>query len=211
MFTGMHIRAWISNYRQSIHERVDELTQLDAAIGDGDFGISLQRGLDAVSVELNKITSDSMGELLGVTGKTLISAMGGSSGPLLGSFFLKTGMQLKDSIQCDLLSFAGGIQAGTRGVMALSGADIGNKTMLDALIPATSALEVAAQEHMKTKVAIHKAAHAAHIGSEFTRYLESGIGRSHLIRGKGRGHIDPGAKGIAIMFDALDSVNINVK
>jgi len=109
MITVNHIQAWISNHCTRIRDNAHRLNLLDA---DGDCGASMQRGLDAVEIALEQSSYDSIGELLTITGSQLMSAMGGTSGPILGAFFLTTGQHIGERSSCDLLTFASSLQAG---------------------------------------------------------------------------------------------------
>ncbi len=195
-------RAWIGYYGEGIEERVDELNRLDAALGDGDFGASMQRGMGAVAEAIGPMETESIGELLKTVGMTLVSAMGGTSGPLVGTLFLRSGMTVGDVNEVDVEGLAIGLRAGADGVMALGEAAPGDKTMVDALVPAIEALEGSEEAPMST--AVRNAASAARDAAEATRELAARRGRASYVGGGGVGHVDPGAIGIAILFDALD-------
>lgn len=196
-------RAWLGYYGDGIEQRVDELNRLDAALGDGDFGASMQRGVNAVADTVGSVETESIGELLKTVGTTLVSAMGGTSGPLVGTLFLRTGMAIGDVNEVDVGSLAAALRAGADGVMALGQAAPGDKTMIDSLVPAIEALESDPEASMSAAVAA--AALAARDAAEATRELAARRGRASYVGGGGVGHVDPGAVGIAILFDALDT------
>ncbi len=195
-------RIWIGFYGDGIEHRVDELNKLDAALGDGDFGASMQRGMTAVAETVGPMEIDSIGELFKTVGMTLVSAMGGTSGPLVGTLFLRTGMSLGDVTEVDVASLATALRAGADGVMALGQAAPGDKTMIDSLVPAVEALETAGESSMST--AVGDAAIAARDAAQATSELAARRGRASYVGGGGVGHVDPGAMGISILFDALD-------
>ncbi len=195
-------RIWIGFYGDGIEHRVDELNKLDAALGDGDFGASMQRGMTAVAETVGPMETDSIGELFKTVGMTLVSAMGGTSGPLVGTLFLRTGISLGDVSEVDVASLATALRAGADGVMALGQAAPGDKTMIDSLVPAVEALETAGESSMST--AVGDAAIAARDAAQATSELAARRGRASYVGGGGVGHVDPGAMGISILFDALD-------
>ncbi|MEN8233493.1 MAG: dihydroxyacetone kinase subunit DhaL [Actinomycetota bacterium] len=195
-------RLWMGYYNDEINERVDELNRLDAALGDGDFGASMQRGTVAVAAALD--TSDAVlpGDLFKLVGTTLVSAMGGTSGPLVGTLFLRMGIALGDAESVDVAMLAAGLRAGADGVMALGQAAPGDKTMIDGLIPAIEALEES--DGAPLSAAASAAALAAKSGSEATRELVARRGRASYVGGGGVGHVDPGSVGMAILFASLE-------
>jgi phosphoenolpyruvate---glycerone phosphotransferase subunit DhaL len=207
MISELQVRNWIDRYRLGIHDQADELNKLDAALGDGDFGASMQRGLAAVAHELQSLSSEAtIGEILRLTGTTIVSSIGGTSGPLVGSFFLKAGLSIGNKNECDLAAFAAGLRAGANAVMDLGGSAVGDKTMLDALVPAIDALDAALEEQLATALAAKSAAVAASVGADATRALAARRGRASYVGNGGIGLLDPGAQGVSILFDALSAV-----
>lgn len=206
MITVNHIQTWILNHCHRIRENAHRLNLLDA---DGDCGASMQRGLDAVEIALEQESCNSIGEILTVTGSQLMSAMGGTSGPIIGAFFLTAGKHIGECPKCDLLTFASSLQAGVDRVKEIGRVDLGMKTMIDAFVPAVNALTIAAQNQLETEAAFHEAAQAASTGAEFTRYIPACIGRMSTTSERGLGKLDPGALGIAILFGSLDLVNFD--
>lgn len=198
-----HVRTWISNFSAEIASRVEELNGLDAALADGDYGTSMKRGLTAAATTAETLETNSIGELLKSVGMALVSAMGGTSGPLVGTFFLRMGTSLGDVEQTDVANWAAAMRAGAEGIMALGGAEPGDKTMLDSLFPAIEKLESSGDEPTATAVAAASATalEAAHA----TRELAARRGRASYVGGGGVGHVDPGAIGMSIMFAALDA------
>jgi len=195
-------KTWISLYGDGIEQGVDELNKLDAALGDGDFGASMQRGMMAVGEIVGPMETDSMGELFKTVGMTLVSSMGGTSGPLVGTLFLRAGMSFGDVSEVDVAGLATALRAGADGVMALGEAAPGDKTMIDSLVPAVEALENAGDASMSS--AVGNAARSSRDAAEATSELAARRGRASYVGGGGVGHVDPGATGIAILFEALD-------
>ncbi len=203
MISEVQLRDWITRFDIAIDEQADDLNKLDAALGDGDFGASMQRGFAAVVEAIEHLDNNSIGALLRTVGSTIVSSVGGTSGPLVGSLFLKAGISIGDRAECDLESFAAGLRAGADAVMALGGSAVGDKTMIDALIPALDALDNAAEHDFDVPAAIKAAVDAATEGADATRALSARRGRASYVGGGGIGCVDPGAQGIAILFQAL--------
>lgn len=195
-------RAWLDFYGDGIDERVDELNKLDAALGDGDCGASLQRGTSAVTESLAAVDTDSLGELFRSVGMTLVSAMGGTSGPLIGTLFLRMGVSFGDVSELDTAALAAGMRSGAEGVMSMGQSAPGDKTMIDSLLPGIEALEANASESMPA--AVTAAADAARDGAAATADLAARRGRASYVGGGGLGNVDPGAVGMAILFEALE-------
>ncbi len=195
-------RAWLGFYGEGIDERVDELNQLDAALGDGDCGASLQRGTTAVRESLAAVDTDSLGELFRSVGMTLVSAMGGTSGPLIGTLFLRMGVSFGDVGELDTAALAAGMRSGVEGVMSMGQSAPGDKTMIDSLLPGVEALEANTSEPMP--VAVAAASVAAREGAAATAELAARRGRASYVGDGGLGNVDPGAVGMAILFEALD-------
>lgn len=208
MITHILVRNWLANYRTAVDASAHELNELDAAAGDGDFGASLQRGLGAVIEVLDRSETHSVGELLRLTGSTIVAAVGGTSGPLFGSLFLKAGTGLADATGCGDKEFAASLRVGAEAVMVLGGASLGDKTMVDALLPALDALDEALNRGEEFLFAAKHAAVAANDAAEATRNLSARRGRASYTGTAGQGHVDPGAQGIAILFDALAAATV---
>lgn len=196
-------RTWIINYSKEMGSRVEELNGLDAALADGDYGTSMHRGLEAAASTAETLETSSIGELLKAIGMAMVSAMGGSSGPLVGTFFLRMGTSIGDVEETDVAGWAAGMRAGAEGIMALGGAAVGDKTMLDSLVPAIEKLE--ASTELPTTEALAGAAATAMEAAEATADLAARRGRASYVGGGGVGHVDPGAMGVAIMFANLEA------
>lgn len=202
MITGDLIRSWFEKYRLGIEASSGELNRLDAALGDGDFGASMLRGLEAVKEAFGPPES-SPGVLLETAGSTIVSAIGGTSGPLVGSLFLRAGMTLGAADSCEPKDFAKALGVGSSAIQSLGGAALGDKTMLDALIPAVDVLTVATERGDSFLEASEASAQAAAAAALSTADLKARRGRASYTATGGLGHVDPGAQGIAIAFQAL--------
>jgi dihydroxyacetone kinase-like protein len=198
------IISWLGEAERRIAERSDYLTQLDAAIGDGDHGINMRRGFDAVGKALAGQGSDiPPGRLLIVAGKTLVSTVGGASGPLWGSALRRAGRALGDADSIDGHQLADALDAAVEAIVELGAAAPGDKTMIDALAPAALALRSALQAGDALPAALEKAASAAQSGAEATAPMQARKGRASYLGQRSVGHQDPGATSAAIIVAAL--------
>lgn len=191
--------AWIRAFRDTVHRHKDELTRLDSEIGDADHGSNMARGLDAVVAALNPAPA-SASELFKTVGMTLVSSVGGASGPLYGTLFLRMGPALaSDEVDAETLGAA--LRAGVDGVIARGKAELGDKTMIDALSPALDAWDAAANEG--PAAAARAAAGAAARGRDATEPLVARKGRASYLGERSAGHLDPGATSATLLLEAL--------
>jgi dihydroxyacetone kinase-like protein len=198
--------AWIGRIAQSVRAEADHLTQLDAAIGDADHGVNLQRGFTAVEKVLSEGTFETVGAVLTKTGTTLISTVGGASGPLYGSAFRAAGKQLTGATATPEEVLAA-LRAGLAAVQKLGAAQVGDKTMVDAFDPAITALDQALTGGADEHAAFRAAADASDEGARSTIPLIARKGRASYLGPRSEGHQDPGATSTALIFHALaDSV-----
>ncbi|NDJ60908.1 MAG: dihydroxyacetone kinase subunit L [Chloroflexi bacterium] len=183
----------------------DELTTLDAALGDGDLGRTVDRGFTAIKTTLasaDEFDSD-LGKLLFKAGKTFADAAASSFGALLGTAFMKGGMALKGSAEADGLAIVTALQTALDALMERGKAKLGDKTMLDALYPAIEAMRTQLSADDLTLTALLRAgADAAEAGAQQTQNMQSQIGRASWQGERSVGHIDPGARAVALMLDA---------
>ncbi|MEU1799092.1 dihydroxyacetone kinase subunit DhaL [Streptomyces californicus] len=186
-------RRWMTAAAASVDREADHLTDLDSAIGDADHGSNLQRGFAAVKAVLEKDTPATPGALLALAGRQLISTVGGASGPLYGTLLRRTGKALGDEAEVTQEQFAQAFAAGVAAVGQLGGAQAGDKTMLDALLPAAEALALS----------FDGAADAARAGAEATVPMRARKGRASYLGERSIGHQDPGATSAALLVDAL--------
>ncbi|MEV4514155.1 dihydroxyacetone kinase subunit DhaL [Dactylosporangium sp. NPDC049525] len=196
-------RAWVAAVAASVTANAAELTDLDAAIGDGDHGVNLRRGFDAVVAALATFEADTAGAVLTKTGTTLVSKVGGASGPLYGSLFRALGKALPAEV--DAIAFADGLQAGLDAIVRLGKASPGDKTMVDALTPAVDAFTAAAPFGFAAAAAAASAAAAE--GAVATTPLQARKGRASYLGERSAGHQDPGATSTALIFAALAGVS----
>ncbi|WP_170323978.1 dihydroxyacetone kinase subunit DhaL [Cryptosporangium phraense] len=184
------VEAWIREYARLIAEAAPRLTELDSAVGDADHGANLSRGMAAVVAALDSSSFDDDGALLKKVGMTLVSTVGGASGPLYGTFFLRVSSALGDG-------FPAAFRAGVDGVAARGKSAVGEKTMLDTLVPAADALEAG-----KDWPAVVDAASA---GRNSTVPLVARKGRASYLGERSAGHLDPGAESSFLLVRAAAS------
>ena len=197
------IHTWLSGAAAAVAEQADYLTQLDAAIGDGDHGINMDRGFQAVGKALaGQDASVPPGRLLILAGKTLVSTVGGASGPLWGSFFRGAGRSLGDAELLDGGQLADALDAGVRAVQDLGAAEPGDKTMVDALVPARDALRTAVAAGTGLPEALAAAASAAEEGMRATTPLVARKGRASYLGERSAGNQDPGATSAYLLLKA---------
>ena len=196
-------RAWIVRSAQVIEANRDHLTQLDAAIGDADHGINLARGFAAVTAALDGSPADTPGAVLTLTGSTLISKVGGASGPLYGVAFRRAGKALGVAADVDLPALEQALEAALAGVQQLGAASEGDKTMVDALAPATRALGKAIADGASLAGALSALADAAAAGAAATVSMQARKGRASYLGSRSVGHEDPGAASTTLILTAL--------
>jgi dihydroxyacetone kinase-like protein len=196
-------RAWIAAAARVIGEQRDHLTQLDAAIGDADHGINLDRGFTAVLSALESAAPATPGAVLTLTGSTLISKVGGASGPLYGTAFRRAGRALGDAADVDLPGLAVALEDALAGVQQLGAAREGDKTMVDALAPATAAFSKAIAVGAPAADALAALVEAARAGAAATISMQALKGRASYLGPRSVGHEDPGAASTALILGAL--------
>jgi dihydroxyacetone kinase-like protein len=199
------ITGWLAEAEEQIKAQSDYLTQLDAAIGDGDHGINMRRGFDAVGKALAGQGDGTPGRLLIVAGKTLVATVGGASGPLWGSALRRAGRSLGDAEEFDGAQLALALDGALEGVVELGAAAPGDKTMVDALTPATRTLHEALDADRPLDEALAAAAQAAAAGAEATVPMQARKGRASYLGERSIGHQDPGATSVAIIIAALST------
>jgi dihydroxyacetone kinase-like protein len=194
--------AWLRAFAAAVAENRSYLTDLDAAIGDADHGINMDRGMQAVAGKLDALevpgdaegpAAGDVGGLLKTVGMTLVSTVGGAAGPLYGTFFLEMGKSAAGAAELTPAQWAAAVEAGVRGVQARGKAELGDKTMIDALLPAVEALHAAAAGGRPPAAALRGAAEAAEWGMKATTPLVARKGRASYLGERSAGHQDPGA------------------
>ncbi|MFS6528547.1 dihydroxyacetone kinase subunit DhaL [Microbacterium aurugineum] len=194
---------WVSRFGTAVTEKRDWLTELDSAIGDADHGANMARGMSAVGEKLAGGAPGTIDELLKTVGMTLVSSVGGASGPLYGTFFLRMGMTAGTVSELDGPALATALRAGLDGIVARGKAEAGDKTMFDAMAPAVDAMDAALAEGSTVADAVTAAADAAEKGRDATLPLVARKGRASYLGERSAGHLDPGAASTAILFDTL--------
>ncbi|MFD7874056.1 dihydroxyacetone kinase subunit DhaL [Streptomyces sp. NPDC059766] len=193
MLDADFFRRWMTAAAAAVDREAERLTALDSPIGDADHGSNLRRGFAAVTATLEKEAPQTPGAVLTLAGRQLISTVGGASGPLYGTLLRRTGKALGEAAEVDEEQFAVALRAGVDAVMALGGAAPGDKTMVDALVPAVDALDEG----------FGAARTAAEQGAEATVPLQARKGRASYLGERSIGHQDPGATSSALLIAAL--------
>jgi phosphoenolpyruvate---glycerone phosphotransferase subunit DhaL len=199
-------RDWMRAAAEAIAAGADGLTRLDSAIGDGDHGVNLQRGFTAVVAALEKSPPETVSEVLVKSGATLMSRVGGASGPLYGSALRAAGKALPATPEVQPADLATALRAGLAAVRKLGGAAPGDKTLIDAYGPAVDAFEEAVAGGADLAGAARAAARAAQAGAEATVPLQARKGRASYLGERSIGHQDPGAASTSLIFGALAEV-----
>jgi phosphoenolpyruvate---glycerone phosphotransferase subunit DhaL len=200
--SSVSVTAWMDQTSAAIAAEADHLTQLDSAIGDGDHGINLTRGFHAV-VEALSADELAPGKALILAGKTLVSTVGGASGPLWGTALRRAGRSLGDAPELDGPALADALDAALAGVVELGAAEEGDKTMVDALAPATRAFRAAIEAGEPLADALAAATSAAADGARATVPLQARKGRASYLGERSVGHEDPGAASTTLIIAAL--------
>jgi dihydroxyacetone kinase-like protein len=194
--------AWITLAAERIHEQKAYLTELDSAIGDADHGINMDRGFQTVVGILPTLPAGDVGGLLKGIAMKLISTVGGASGPLYGTFFLRFGTATAGKAELSLADFATGFEAAVIGVQERGKAEPGDKTMLEALIPARDALRAGVEGGQSPADALAAAVAAAERGMTGTIPLVARKGRASYLGERSAGHQDPGATSSHLLLKA---------
>jgi dihydroxyacetone kinase-like protein len=185
--------GWIRAYAAVIAENREELTRLDSAIGDADHGINMDRGMRAVLAKLDGLAGDDVGAALKTAGMALVSTVGGAGGPLYGTLFLQMGTATSGKSALSPDDWRAGLEAGLQGVQMRGKAESGDKTMVDALLPARDALAAALAAGLPFSEALRLSAAAAEEGMKATIPLVAKKGRASYLGERSAGHQDPGA------------------
>jgi phosphoenolpyruvate---glycerone phosphotransferase subunit DhaL len=195
--------TWLDTFRTSVTEQRAYLTELDSAIGDADHGANMARGMAAVMEKLGVSTPSTADELFKSVGMTLVTSVGGASGPLYGTFFLRMGMTAGAVAEFDGAALAAALRAGLDGIVARGKAEAGDKTMFDALNPALDAFDAALAAGASIADAASAAAEAAEAGRDATQPLVARKGRASYLGERSAGHLDPGSASSALLMRTL--------
>ncbi len=200
---GKSVEAAILRVVHALTTSAPRLTELDQAVGDGDLGISLTRGSRAMQEALPTLPLDDAAATLNDLGIIIQNALGGTSGPLYAAMLLRASSQLRDRGASDPKAWSAAFRAGCDAVGTLGGASAGDRTMLDALLPAATALDQALTEGCPLSEALHAAATAAEKGVQATAAMPPRRGRSSYLGQRALGHPDPGAEAVAVWVRAI--------
>ena len=203
MATRDEIVTWLEKLAEVLTANKEYLTELDSAIGDADHGINMKRGIDRVMEKLPSVADKDIGNILKTAGMTLISSVGGASGPLYGTFFMRGGMAAaaKEELTADDLLEV--LQAGVDGIVQRGRAQSGDKTMVDAWLPALAAFRTALDDGGDEITALRAAVDAAEQGMGDTIPLQARTGRASYLGARSIGHQDPGATSSYLLLKAL--------
>ena len=198
-----HVIKFIELVAARIKEQREYLTQLDSAIGDADHGVNLDRGFTAVLSKLPGVADKDIGSILKTVGTTLVSTVGGASGPLYGTAFLRAGMTSADRFELGADDLLAALEAALEGVQTRGKSARGEKTMIDAIGPAVDAMRAARAAGDELPAALHKAVEACEAGMRSTIPMLATKGRASYLGERSVGHQDPGATSAHLMAQAM--------
>jgi dihydroxyacetone kinase-like protein len=196
------LEQWVRRFALLVAENRDYLTELDAAIGDADHGSNMDRGMRAAVAALDASPPETCGALFSKVGMTLVSTIGGASGPLFGTLFLRIGSTHGHDVSAAPLEVAAALRAGLGGVVDRGKAGPGDKTMYDALAPAVDALDEALAAGTDLAAGLKQARDAAAAGRDATTPMLARKGRASYLGERSVGHQDPGATTVALLLEA---------
>ena len=195
--------SWLRRFHELVIKNQVELTELDSAIGDADHGINMARGMTAVIDKLDGGLPTRINDLFKTAAMTLVMSVGGASGPLYGTFFLRFAGAAGPAIELDAEALHTALRAGLTGVVERGKAEPGDKTMVDALSPALEAMEAVIKKGGDLVAAVTAARDAAAAGRDATVPMMARKGRASYLGERSAGHMDPGAASMSLLFDAL--------
>ena len=203
MTDNAKVIAILKNIIAAIEENAQFLTDLDAAIGDNDHGINMARGFKKVDADLPGLAGKDIGAILKKVGMDLVSTVGGSSGPLYGTAFMKAGAKAAGKNEISLEDFIVMMDEAIGGVQLRGKAVKGEKTMLDAMIPAQEAMKAAAAGGADAAAVLQAGVKAAEEGVEYTKTIIATKGRASYLGERSIGHQDPGATSFTVILQAI--------
>jgi phosphoenolpyruvate---glycerone phosphotransferase subunit DhaL len=195
------VLGWVEAFASTVAENKGDLTRLDQAIGDGDHGTNMDRGMKAVVAKLDGLEGEDIGDLFKTVGMTLVSTVGGAAGPLYGTLFLQMGVATAGKSELEPDDWAAALDAAVSGVQMRGKAEPGDKTMIDALIPARDAFSAAVAEGASFDEALRRSAEAAEQGMLATTPLVAKKGRASYLGERSAGHQDPGATSSHLLLE----------
>jgi len=197
------LTGWLRRFHELVIKDQVELTELDSAIGDADHGINMARGMNAVIDKLDGGQPAGVNDLFKTVAMTLVMSVGGASGPLYGTFFLRFAGATGPAIELDAEALHTALRAGLTGVVERGKAKPGDKTMVDALSPALDAMEAVIKKGGDLVAAVTAGRDAAAAGRDATVPMVARKGRASYLGERSAGHMDPGAASMSMLFDAL--------
>ncbi|NMG07273.1 dihydroxyacetone kinase subunit DhaL [Brasilonema sp. UFV-L1] len=203
MVTKEQILQWLQTFAAQIEQNKDYLTQLDAAIGDADHGINMERGFKKAIAQLSTVADKDIGSILKTVSMTLISSVGGASGPLYGTLFLRASTTVAGKEELTAENMLEMLKAGLDGVLGRGKATQGDKTMIDVLSPAVMAFQQAVSDGKSTLEAMQQSVAAAEQGVKDTTPMIAKKGRASYLGERSVGHQDPGATSSYLMLKSL--------
>jgi dihydroxyacetone kinase-like protein len=195
---------FVRTFAKVVSENREYLTGLDSAIGDADHGINMDRGMSAALTKLDDVPEGDVGNLFKTVGMTLVSTVGGAGGPLYGTLFMQMGMAVAGKPELSSQDWAEALTKGLEGVVMRGKAELGDKTMVDALAPAVDALREAIAAGDPLDVGLARAREAAEEGMRATTPMLARKGRASYLGERSIGHQDPGATSVALIVAALE-------
>ena len=195
-------QSWMAAAAAAVTEQAEHLTELDRAIGDGDHGTNMARGFGRCAELADEEQFTGIEAYLKKVGMTLVSTVGGAAGPLYGTFFLRLAAPLAATTDAGPLELGQALRAGVEGVVARGKAEVGDKTMYDALAPAVASFEATSRAGRPLAECLQAAADAAAQGRDATEPLVARKGRASYLGERSAGHIDPGASSAALILQA---------
>lgn len=200
------ILEWVKAFHSTVEDNKAYLTKLDSAIGDADHGTNMARGMTAAITKIEGLEAGDIGKLLKTVGMALVSSVGGAGGPLYGTLFMQLGSVSAGASEVDLARFAEMMDAAVKGVQMRGKAEVGDKTMIDALVPARDSLQEAASNGSSIAEALTGATDAAERGMESTIPLVARKGRASYLGERSAGHQDPGATSAYLLMKCASDV-----
>jgi phosphoenolpyruvate---glycerone phosphotransferase subunit DhaL len=203
VITIEQLTGWLRRFQELVIKNQTELTELDSAIGDADHGINMARGMTAVINKLDGQHATHANDLFKTVAMTLVTSVGGASGPLYGTFFLRFAGSTGPAVELDTAALVTGLDAGLAGIIERGKAQPGDKTMVDALSPALEAMEAVMKNGGDLVAAATAGRDAAVAGRDATVPMVARKGRASYLGERSAGHMDPGAASVALLFEAL--------
>lgn len=206
VITKAQIVTWLERCAALLEKKKAYLTELDSAIGDADHGLNMARGFAKVMEKLPSVADTNIGSILNTTGMALISSVGGASGPLYGTFFMRASTAAQNRQELEPADVVRMLELGIEGVVQRGRAEVGEKTMLDALTPALAALKSEVESGAELPVALDACVIGAEVGVQSTIPLIARKGRASYLGERSIGHQDPGATSATLLLTVLRDV-----